>query len=348
MGLTQASRLLTPEEIAAQAGHRVPFLRLPERASVFADRETRLRQLAAGHPMRDYLLFVAEIVRAQHELLSSYPDVAVPKAAGVDAAAKAGLAPLEATGWPRDPAWRVGLHRLLDLLLPRIAGSPGARTARALRDLGAAEIERQAERLINGVMLGLDLGAAPLVAAGLQAYFTHLVLATEAARRSDRLAPFGRTDDPTLCPCCGSRPSASISRIGGEDAGYRYLHCSLCSTQWHFVRIKCAGCSGTQGIHYQSLAPLAGQRSPGAGLGQEAVQAETCDVCGRYLKIVHMERDPHVEPIADDLASITLDLLVAEEGRQRHGVNLLLLFGDADHEDPAAIGPPIAASPGGP
>ncbi|MES1163404.1 MAG: formate dehydrogenase accessory protein FdhE [Rhizobacter sp.] len=32
--------------------------------------------------------------------------------------------------------------------------------------------------------------------------------------------------------------------------------------------------------------------------------------------------------MADDLASVTLDLLVSEAGFQRHGVNLLLLFGD--------------------
>ena len=57
-------------------------------------------------------------------------------------------------------------------------------------------------------------------------------------------------------------------------------------------------------------------------------EPETCDTCGHYLKIVHMERDAHVEPVADDLASVTLDLLVSEAGFQRHGVNLLLLFGD--------------------
>jgi FdhE protein len=34
------------------------------------------------------------------------------------------------------------------------------------------------------------------------------------------------------------------------------------------------------------------------------------------------------DAVADDLASITLDLLVSESGRQRHGVNLMLLFGD--------------------
>ena len=68
--------------------------------------------------------------------------------------------------------------------------------------------------------------------------------------------------------------------------------------------------------------------------GREALQAETCDTCDHYLKIVHMDKDLHVEPVADDLASLTLDLLVADEGYQRHGVNFMLLFGDAEGAEP--------------
>jgi FdhE protein len=66
---------------------------------------------------------------------------------------------------------------------------------------------------------------------------------------------------------------------------------------------------------------------------RDAVQAETCDDCGHYLKIVHMAKDTQVDPVADDLASIALDLLVAETGKQRHGVNLMLLFGDSAAPD---------------
>jgi FdhE protein len=331
MAATQAAQLLTPEEIAVRAGQQVPYLRLPERASVFADREIRLRQRAASHTMRDFLVFMAEVARCQHEVLQTYPAAALPDAAALDAASRAGAPPLPAAHWPREAVWRTEFRRLLDRLLPRLAGSPAQTAVRALREIDDERLEQQADRLLNGVMLGLDLAAAPLIAAGLQTHWTHLVLATEAARGADRLAPFGRTDDATLCPCCGSRPTASISRIGADAAGYRYLHCSLCSAQWHMVRIKCTHCESTKGIHYQSLQPVAGGASGGA---KDAVQAETCDECGHYLKIVHMERDAHVEPVADDLASVTLDLLVSEGGFQRHGVNLMLLFGDPDAPDP--------------
>ncbi|MBP6195456.1 MAG: formate dehydrogenase accessory protein FdhE [Methyloversatilis sp.] len=339
MGLTQASRLLTPEEIAVQAGHQVPFLHLPKRASVFADRELRLRELSPAHPMRDYLLFMAELARAQHEVLQVYPAVTLPDTGALDSAARLGMPPLPATEWPRDRVWREQFRQLLDRLLPRLASSPAQASVQALRDIGDDRLEQQADRLLNGMMLGLDLAAAPLIAAGLQTYWTHLVLATEDARGADRVTPFGRTDVRTLCPCCGSKPTASVSRIGGEVSGHRYLHCSLCSTQWHMVRIKCSHCESTQGIHYQSLHALNNETMP-ARDAKSAVQAETCDACGHYLKIVHMERDPNVEPVADDLASVTLDLLVSESGSLRHGINLMLLFGDPEGHAPPDPGGP--------
>ena len=61
---------------------------------------------------------------------------------------------------------------------------------------------------------------------------------------------------------------------------------------------------------------------------------------------LHMAKDPDVEPVADDLASITLDLLMAESDRQRHGLNLLRLFGETEDDAPDAPRPPTLASPG--
>ena len=56
-----------------------------------------------------------------------------------------------------------------------------------------------------------------------------------------------------------------------------------------------------------------------------AVRAETCDNCKSYLKIVYQEKDPYVDPVADDLATLALDILVDEAGFERSGPNLLLL-----------------------
>ncbi|MEO8524038.1 MAG: formate dehydrogenase accessory protein FdhE [Caldimonas sp.] len=342
-----AARLLSPEEIALRAGGEIPFIRFPERSTAFGEREMRLRQLAGGHAMQDYLLFIAALAEAQGKVLNAPIAVELPSDEQIDRAARAGESVLSAMFWKRDPRWTALLRDVLKHAEKALAESPARAAVRALAARDDAWIEAQADRLLAGVMLGLDLGSAPLIAAGLQTYFTHLVIATQAAGVGARLAPFGRTDDETMCPCCGSRPTASVTRIGAAEAGYRYLACSLCSAQWHVVRIKCSNCLSTKGISYQSLSLAGGSLDrvdgdavdgdartighvEGATTMARAVQVECCGECGHYLKMVHMERDPHVEPIADDLASLTLDLLASEAGDLRHGVNLMLLFGDPD------------------
>lgn len=322
-------KILSPEEIAVRAGEQLTFLHLPE-AGVFAERALRLRALADGHAMRDFLLFVAELADAQHRALSA--GVAVPLAtpAQVDAAARAGEPLLPADRWPRDAVWRDSLRSLLADLARHLGDGPAKATSLRLAAAGDEVLDTQAGRLLSGVMLGLDLAAAPLIAAGLQLHFVRLVQQTVAA--GGNVAPFGRIDDPTACPCCGSAPVASIERLGAEGA--RYLACGLCATQWHYVRVKCARCQSTKGISLQSLVAA----DDGAATTAEAVvQAECCSECGHYLKLLHPARDPGAEPVADDLASLTLDLLVSSPdngGLQRHGVNLLLLFGEPDESPP--------------
>ena len=328
MSVTKATPLLSPEEIAVRSGQQMPYLHLPVRAELFATRETRLRQLAAGHAMRDFMLFAAELAHVQHEVLQDYPAVALPSADDLLAAGRAAQAPLPAPLWPRDPAWRAALRRMLELLVARLAGSPAQAVVQALLSADDAHLEGQAELLLQGAA-GLDMSAAPLVAAGLQVYWTHMVLAIQQTHGAARQEPFGRTLDVTLCPCCGSLPTSSVTRLDPSGSNFRYLNCALCSTQWHMVRVKCSHCQGTKGIHYHSLQALA---TDGAteDTAQASVQAETCDECGHYLKIVRMERDLHVDPVADDVATLTLDILVSEAGFQPHGVNLLLLTGGED------------------
>ena len=74
---------------------------------------------------------------------------------------------------------------------------------------------------------------------------------------------------------------------------------------------------------------------------QPAVQAETCPECRGYLKLCRLDRDPHLDPWADDLATLALDLLVDQEGFERAGLNFLLLQGGR-RAAPAMI--PVQAS----
>ena len=57
----------------------------------------------------------------------------------------------------------------------------------------------------------------------------------------------------------------------------------------------------------------------------DTIKAETCDECRTYVKIMYQRKDSELEPVADDVASLGLDLLVTEAGWRRAGVNPFLL-----------------------
>ena len=94
------------------------------------------------------------------------------------------------------------------------------------------------------------------------------------------------------------------------------------------VRIQCSHCGSNKSVTYQELEAQAAAGDDGSRVPRGTVRAECCDECHHYLKILAQDKDAHVDPVADDLASVTLDLLVSESGLERHGVNLMLLFGD--------------------
>ncbi|MDC6711312.1 formate dehydrogenase accessory protein FdhE, partial [Leclercia adecarboxylata] len=128
------------------------------------------------------------------------------------------------------------------------------------------------------------------------------------------------TDPAGICPVCGSAPVASVLRIGGKEAGLRFLHCGVCATEWHMVRVKCSHCESTKGVRYQGMEQL----EPGAAQADQVVLAETCDGCHTYRKLVNQEKDPLAEPLADDLATLLLDLLMGETDYARASMNPLL------------------------
>lgn len=304
-------KLLTPEEIAAQQASEIPFLRMPARDNLFSERAARLRQLANGHPMGDYLRFIARLAEAQQGQLNDYAPVRLPDGDKLRLAHEHGMPPLAVSAWPRDPSWRFVLRRIVEHLIPESSGTV-LDTLMRLQIQSDDSFEAQAGKLLNGITFGLDRASAPFLAAALQVYWTHM--ASLMGKHA-----FARIDVPNVCPCCGSRATASIARIGARESGYRYLYCSLCAAEWHMVRIKCTNCDTTKSIHYLGIEG-----------GSPAVKAECCDECSAYLKIFYMEKDNQVEPVADDLASLSLDLLVAEQGKMSSGINLMLIHGEAD------------------
>ncbi|HTP46778.1 MAG TPA: formate dehydrogenase accessory protein FdhE [Casimicrobiaceae bacterium] len=308
-------KLLTPEEIASQAGAAIPFLRLPDRGSIFADRATRLHALAPGHAMGGYLEFIALVAEEQQKLLDDMPPVRLPSPETIQQCNEHAMPPLNFQTYQRDQQWCNALRYLLRALAERTEGKTREVVVR-LEQTHDELYEAQASKLLAGITFGLDAATAPLIGAGLQVYFTHMAIALGHAA-------FPRIDVATICPSCGSRPTASVARIGAKEAGYRFLHCSLCNAEWHMVRIKCSNCESTKGISYHVI-------DDGGPVDKKAVRAEVCDECETYLKICHMDRDPRVEAVADDLATLPLDLLVTDTGKTSSGVNFMLIHGDPE------------------
>ncbi len=291
-----------------------PHVRVPGGEYTFRDRARRLHALAAGHALGGYLEFMARLVEAQaHAAHALAGRIRAASTDDVARCAEEARPVFPALGWPRDPVWR----QALDLILGRLATEEAA--SLAVRELGTAppeRIETVAEHLLAGEFEAEHPGQAPLVAAALQVYWNALASQLDAS--------LFRSGGPAtgLCPVCGSAPVASVVRIGGSEQGLRYLHCSLCDTEWHLARVQCSNCSNTNDLGYFAV--------EGAG---EAVKAEACDDCRSYLKQVYMTKSPGVDPVADDLATLTLDMLMAEREYLRSGPNLLFVPGEERSAD---------------
>lgn len=292
-----------PIDFHPPAEDAAPFL-LPAVNTLFAERADRFAALAREHSLGDWLAFLGRLSQAQHAALQAHPDLPLPDAAARQQARTHGMPPLDPA---RRPAgWRDILRRLTQELMPETPA--GARAA--LADLLAADdvrLEKLAGMLLDGEIDAAEAAALPFVAAALQVAYSGL------ASRLD-VADLQKLDAHNICPCCGSPAVASVVRLGAAINNLRYLHCSLCNSEWNVARATCTTCDTDQHVALQELAGSKG-----------AVRAETCDACKSYLKIVYQEKDPNVDPVADDLATLALDLLVDEAGYQRAGPNLLLI-----------------------
>lgn len=299
-------RVLPSAEIAASAPQPIPRLRLPQRSQIFAQRAQRLRQLAADHAIGDYLRLMATLADAQHAALADFSAPA-PSREDIERAHAHRMPVVAAAGSRPDPRWQNILVHLCDTVTApaQVPDSVTALCAR-LRSMPAAELEAQADALLAGRSDLIDVAAAPFIMAALQVCRVGLASMLAAG-------DVAALDVPGVCPVCGSLPVASVVRIGKPYAGYRYLHCALCATEWHMVRIKCSHCDAIKDIAYHLIEG-----------GAEAVRAESCGQCHTYRKILYQEKDAQVEPVADDLASLALDLLMSQAGYHRASANPLL------------------------
>ena len=316
-------RILEPDQFG-QIAH-FPNLVLPHDADVFAARARRFAQLAPGHAMEQFLLAMGQLAQAQQHAYQARAASLTP-AILLEQSRLHAMPPLSWQNASRANDWQVDLDAIISQLAQH--GAPALQdAARALAELHSDRREALADAILTGAFEPADAAdaashalLAPVVGAALQVCWTRLAAALTAS-------DIGHVGASPVCPVCASRPVASIVEIGAEQADLRYLHCSLCSSNWHMVRVTCSSCESTKGIAYYSLSGADNTGGPSRKIA--FARAEACDACHSYLKIFTREKDPLMEASADDLATLTLDLLVDEAGYYRSGPNLLFAPGAA-------------------
>jgi FdhE protein len=266
----------------------------PAPARIFEQRASRLRSLAPGHAVSDYLDAMAWLARAQ---------------------LSASQAPILAEEQAPPPAlpfdvcthhYGEACEKILEIIVSEMQMAPLPEPSHAaLSRLSAAtpgEIESAAHAILSGSLDGIDLAAASFLCAALQVYWTRMasIIPAETAGKVSR-----------RCPVCGSAPVAGIILSSRK---LRYLCCSLCATHWYFPRLTCSNCGSVERLSYFTT-----------GKDAKGTKAETCNQCNTYLKLFYLEHTAEADAFADDLATIALDLMMGEGGYRRGGVNLFLL-----------------------
>lgn len=299
-------RILPDTEIKqAASSFQHPPLLYANAKNLYFRRAKRLRQLAEDNPFSDYLLFVANLVEAQLDVLQSHPIADQREALAARVGLNAGSKPLNAKAFPRTSEWRDLLFLLIEKFKP-YANDSTLVTFEYFEKSSNAELEVLADDLLGERYELVGADKAVFLWAALSLYWVQL---TEQLPRNTK-AEYG--EERHTCPVCDASPVASVIHFG-ETQGLRYLHCSLCESEWNMVRSKCSNCEQTGKLEYWSLDSV-----------DAAVKAESCGDCESYLKAMYQEKDPHTEVVADDLATLILDAEMEQKGLARSGINPFL------------------------
>ena len=307
---------IVPESERSPGIDHIAAVRLPEAKLPYAQRAERLRKLADGHAMADYLLWAADLVSAQQATAEAAP-LPEAEARSLADALRQPHAPLHSSHWQRSEHWLQLLDSLLQQLaqVARMQSQPVQHALAALRTADSAQRKRWADALLAELRGDEPQDGAQLPEAGV-AQLLHSTLSLYWRQLASQLPGSGMAELGAHrhdCPVCGQAPAGSLV-LGGTQAGLRYLQCSLCESQWHVVRTTCSCCDATGQLDYWCLED---EKAP--------IKAESCGDCHSYLKAFYLQADHQLELVADDLASLALDAEMEAKELVRSGINPLML-----------------------
>lgn len=310
-----SSKILEPGEIEG-AAMTPPFIQLPP-ADLFSQRAQHFDILSKGHPMGAYLSLLANICRAQQSVFDAPPSLPELDAANISAALKHDMPPLAVDTLLHNSGWQTQLDAWLEAFTEQNETLPDpVRSAlQRLREADAVQRQTWATALLGGRFSEVPEALVPFLGAALQLAWQYWLKIIDAEDIRTR-------EDQTECPCCGSLPVAGVIHHRRPIDGVRYLLCSLCAVEWHYVRLKCSHCLSTRELDYLHF-----DDSP------HGIKAEVCPECDTYLKQLYRELASDGEATTADLASLDLDMRLAEQGLQRRTPNLLLAPGGAGREE---------------
>lgn len=283
-----------------------PLAFLPDPARLFATRARRLEFLAdSGSNLAPYLRFLAALVGLQARLAGERAPPAPLPADRLRLTRESRMPAIDRAALATDP----DLHDILDRVLAGAAMIDMPDPARlALSAVTAAPLADRHWMLENILSDSIpDDSVAPhlFVAVAVQLHAARLAATLDASQ----LVPI-RTG---VCPSCGGKPAtSSVIGIGGLE-GVRYASCACCQTQWNEVRLTCLCCGSTKGISYRSVETI-----------EATVRAEVCSECDHWVKILYQNRNHSLEPVADDIGSLGLDLMMKDTDKRRGGFNPFL------------------------
>lgn len=272
-------------------------------SDIYQKRINRIQAIKTDSIFKDYLVLLEQIVKIQKNIHEKNQLGQLPNSGKTSM-------PYAIENQMDNDAWQLALMEIIGGLLPLVDN----KVSTVLRKLMAEnknQLQTYATLLREGKFSAVPAEYSLFIWSALSVYWAHWA--------PDAIKGLNTADcsEANLCPVCGSHPVVSII-TDQPRKGLRYLHCSLCETQWHRVRASCTNCNEADKVYLWAEEEKDAQ-----------IRIESCEHCHGYTKMLFTNLNPNLEPVIDDLISLHFDQRVTEEGFKSTGVNPFLLSHEA-------------------